>query len=208
MAAAVDTSEATGAAGLELGLDAVESVEGLTGMAALLELALAAGLDWTGTITTVDTPEAVTVVPALVEPMTTTVGVGDCRVRVMRVVEVERTVVVASPAALELSTVAVTVVCLVVRTVRVWVVVKEVVAAGAGEEFCAGGVLAAGDELGAAAPWLDLLALGAGDTGIGDTTTTEVETGTGTTVVETGTTEVVTFPTGQLVTAAAQLVMV
>ena len=50
----------------------VESVVGVAGTAALLELALA-----TGTTTMVDTPDAVTVVAAFVDPRTTTVGVGE-----------------------------------------------------------------------------------------------------------------------------------
>ena len=85
--AAVENCDATGATRLALEVEVdsrldvglleeeaamVESVVGLAGMAALLELGLA-----TGTTTTVDTPDAVTVVPASVDPRITRVGAGE-----------------------------------------------------------------------------------------------------------------------------------
>ena len=132
---AVENCDATGATRLALELDGdsrlevellgeaamVESVVGVAGTAALLELALA-----TGTTTTVDTPDAVTVVPAFVDPRMMMVGTGeDWTVSVMCSVEVEKIVVVAAAAAFELSAVAVTVFWLVVITVKVCVVAGD-----------------------------------------------------------------------------------
>ena len=86
LGAAVENWDATGATRLALELEVdsrldvgllgeaamVERVVGLAGIAALLELGLAMG-----TTTTVDTPDAVTVVPASVDPRMTTVAVGE-----------------------------------------------------------------------------------------------------------------------------------